>query len=52
MQDNGGGGMFLYYPLNNNLQEYGGLEMSLGLPPNIIDSITFRGVGSFYYTYR
>ena len=26
--------------------------MSLGLPPNIIDSITFRGSVHFYYTYR
>ena len=38
--------------LNNNLQEYGGLEMRLGLPPNVIDSITFRGSVNFYYTYR
>ena len=26
--------------------------MSQGLPSNVIDSITFRGVGSFFYTYR
>ena len=26
--------------------------MSLGLPPNVIDSITFRGSVHFYYTYR
>ena len=30
---------------NNNLLEYGGLEMSLGTVSNIIVSITFRGVG-------
>ena len=26
--------------------------MRLGLPPNVIDSITFRGSVNFYYTYR